>query len=252
MMKIKQQVGYSSLGDTKGTSNQPGSDALVVNAMPIKNKILLVDDHPLVREWLTNLINQEAEFEVCGEAGTARQALQMISSTHPDIVIVDIWLDKGGSGIELIKDIKAMHPNVAAIVLSMHDETLYAERVMRAGAQGYVMKRDATGKILDAIKTVLAGKKYFSAAVNAMMAQKLVQGTDTTSDSPVAILSDRELEVFELLGRGNNTRQISEQLNLSAKTVQVYCARIKEKLNLTNINELITHAVRWYESQQTR
>ncbi|HTX20343.1 MAG TPA: response regulator transcription factor [Candidatus Aquilonibacter sp.] len=219
--------------------------------MSNKNKILLVDDHPLVREWLANLINQELQFEVCGETGSAREALQLIASTQPASVIVDISLE-GGSGIELIKDIKAAYPGVAAIVLSMHDEALYAERAMRAGARSYIMKREATDKVLDAIKSVLEGKTYFSNAVNATMAQKLARGAMNTPDSPVADLSDRELEVFDLLGHGCNTRQISDQLNLSFKTVQVYCARIKEKLNLANINELITQAVRWHESQHVK
>jgi DNA-binding NarL/FixJ family response regulator len=218
--------------------------------MSNKHKILLVDDHPLVREWLANLINQEPQYEVCGTAGSVDEARQLAAATQPEIAIVDIWLEEG-SGIELIKHLKENHPSVAAIVLSMHDETVYAERAMRAGAQGYVMKRDATSRILDAIKMVLAGKKYFSAAVNEMMAQKLARGGRMLA-SPVASLSDRELEVFELLGRGTNTRQISEQLNLSAKTVQVYCARIKEKLQLANINELITHAVRWHESRESK
>ncbi len=219
--------------------------------MPNKTKILLVDDHPLVREWLANLINEELELEVCGAASSGREALQLITATHPAIVIVDISLE-GGSGLELLKDMKAMHPDVAAIVLSMHDESLYAERAMRAGARGYIMKREATGKVLEAIKTVLDGKLYFSNTVNAMLAQKLVQGSAAAAATPVADLSDRELEVFELLGRGNNTRQISDQMNLSPKTVQVYCARIKEKLNLANINELIAQAVRWHESQHTQ
>jgi DNA-binding NarL/FixJ family response regulator len=219
--------------------------------MPNKTKILLVDDHPLVREWLANLINEALQFEVCGAAGSGREALQLIASTHPAIVIVDISLE-AGSGIELLKDMKAMHPDVAAIVLSMHDESLYAERAMRAGARGYIMKREATGKVLEAIKTVLDGKLYFSNTVNAMLAQKLVQGSAATAETPVADLSDRELEVFELLGRGSNTRQISDQMKLSPKTVQVYCARIKEKLNLANINELIAQAVRWHESQNNK
>ena len=219
--------------------------------MSNKTKILLVDDHPLVREWLANLINEELQFEVCGAAGSGREALQLMASTRPAIAIVDISLE-GGSGIELLKDMKAMHPDVAAIVLSMHDESLYAERAMRAGARGYIMKREATGKVLDAIKAVLDGKLYFSNAANAVMAQKLTQGSAGAAETPVAGLSDRELEVFELLGRGNNTRQISDQMNLSPKTVQVYCARIKEKLNLANINELIAQAVRWHENQITK
>ena len=216
----------------------------------MKTKVLLVDDHPLVREWLTNLINEEADFEVCGQAGDARAALELIGTLSPRIAVVDISLD-GGSGLELIKDIKAQYPKTDAIVLSMHDEALYAERAMRAGAAGYIMKREATGKVLDALRAVLAGGLFFSNAVNAMLAQKLVQGA-SAKPTAVEILSDRELEVFQLLGCGYNTRQISEQMKVSFKTIQAYCARIKEKLNLANINELIFHAVRWHESQQPR
>jgi len=216
----------------------------------MKNKILLVDDHPLVREWLANLINEETDFEVCGQAANAREAIDLIGKLSPRMAVVDISLECS-SGLELIKDIKAQHPKVNTIVLSMHDEMLYAERAMRAGASGYVMKREATGKVLDALRAVLAGGLFFSNAVNAQLAQKLVQGV---GDQPAVVesLSDRELEVFQLLGRGFNTRQISEQMNVSFKTVQAYCARIKEKLNLANINELIFHAVRWHESQSPR
>ena len=215
-----------------------------------KTKILLVDDHPLVREWLANLINEEPDFEVCGQTGTAREALGLIETLSPRIVVVDISLD-GSSGLELIKDVKATHPKVDMIVLSMHDEMLYAERVMRAGAAGYIMKREATRKVLDAIRTVIQGGLYFSNAVNAMLAQKLVQGAGDQSVS-IGSLSDRELEVFQLLGRGYNTRQISGQMNVGFKTVHAYCGRIKEKLNLANINELVFHAIRWHESQQPR
>jgi DNA-binding NarL/FixJ family response regulator len=218
--------------------------------MEPKTKILLVDDHPLVREWLANLINEEPDFEVCGQAGSAREALGLIGKLLPRIAVVDISLEDG-SGLELIKDVRALHPKVDVIVLSMHDEMLYAERAMRAGAAGYVMKREATEKVLEAIRTVLRGGLCFSNAVNAMLAQKHVQGTGA-QPTPIAALSDRELEVFQLLGRGYNTRQISEQMNVGFKTVHVYCARIREKLNLANINELIFHAVRWHESQQPR
>ena len=218
--------------------------------MPTKIKILLVDDHPLVRDWITNLINEEPDFEVCGSAGNAREALGLIETLSPRIVVVDISLD-GGSGLELIKDVKAVHPKVDMIVLSMHDEMLYAERAMRAGAAGYVMKRDATDKVLAAIRAVLQGGLYFSNIVNAMLAQKLIQGPGD-QPTPVSALSDRELEVFQLLGRGYSTRQVSEQMNVGFKTVHVYCARIREKLNLANINELVFHAIRWHESQQPR
>ena len=216
----------------------------------MKTKVLLVDDHPLVREWLTNLINEETDFEVCGLAASARDGLELAGKLSPRLAVVDISLD-GSSGLELIKDLKAQYPKVDVLVLSMHDETLYAERAMRAGASGYIMKREATGRVLDALRAVLSGGLFFSNAVNAQLAQKLVQGT-TNKPTMIEALSDRELEVFQLLGRGYSTRQISEQMNISFKTVQAFCARIKDKLNLTNINELIFHAVRWHESQQPR
>jgi DNA-binding NarL/FixJ family response regulator len=219
--------------------------------MSKKNKILLVDDHPLVREWLANLINEQPDLHVCGEAASAPQAFESISATRPDIVIVDLALE-GGSGIELIKNIKAAHPNVATIVLSMHDESLYAERALRAGARGYIMKREATKKILQGIRSVLAGKLYISDKISDMMAEKFVEGHSTANESPVQQLSDRELEVFQLLGRGFTTRQISEHLNIGFKTVQAYCARIKEKFNLTNITELLREAIRWHEGQQEK
>jgi DNA-binding NarL/FixJ family response regulator len=218
--------------------------------MPTKTKILLVDDHPLVREWLTNLINDEPDFEVCGQAQNSREALGLIGTLQPRIVVVDISME-GASGLELIKDVKAVHPKVDLIVLSMHDETLYAERAMRAGAAGYIMKREATDKVLDAIRAVCRGESYFSNAVNARLAQKLVKGG---GEQPTFIgsLSDRELEVFQLLGSGHSPRQISEIMRISFKTVHVYCARMKEKLNLASLSELNFHAIRWHESQLPR
>lgn len=219
--------------------------------MSKKNKILLIDDHPLVREWLANLINEQSDLHVCGEASNAPEAFQLIGVAKPELVIVDISLD-GGSGIELIKNIKATYPAMLAIVLSMHDEALYAERALRAGARGYIMKREATKKILGAIRSVIAGTLYVSDKVTAKMAEKFVEGRHLKTNSPVEQFSDRELEVFQLLGRGHNTRQIADQLNLGFKTVQTYCARIKEKLNLTNANELLYQAIRWNESEEAR
>jgi DNA-binding NarL/FixJ family response regulator len=217
--------------------------------MSPKNKILLVDDHPLVREWLANLINEQTDLQICGEAVNAPEAFALIGSAKPDIAIVDISLE-GGSGIELLKNIKAAHSGVATIVLSMHDETLYAERALRAGARGYLMKREATKKILQAIRSVLAGKLYVSEKITALMAEKFVEGHSATVESPIQQLSDRELEVFQLLGRGYTTRQIAEHLHIGFKTVQAYCARIKEKFNLTNVTELLREAIRWHENQQ--
>ena len=215
-----------------------------------KVKIFLVDDHPLVREWLTNLIHQQPDLVVCGESEDAPHALQEISVTKPDVAIVDISL-KRGSGIELIKNLKALHPGVAVIVLSMHDERLYAERALRAGARGYIMKRETAKKVIAAIRQVLDGKVYMSENLAAIFAEKFVDGRLLTSGSLVERLSDRELETFQLLGKGYETRQVAEMMNVSMKTVQAHCAHIKEKLKLTNAAELLREAVRWQENNPT-
>jgi DNA-binding NarL/FixJ family response regulator len=212
-----------------------------------KIKIFLVDDHPLVREWLTNLIHQQPDLFVCGESEDAPHALQEISVIRPNVAIVDISL-KHGSGIELIKSIKAMHPEVATIVLSMHDERLYAERALRAGARGYIMKRETAKKVITAIRQVLAGKIYMSETLAAVFAEKFVDGKLPPGGSLVEKLSDRELETFQLLGKGYETRQVAEMMNVSMKTVQAHCAHIKEKLKLTNAAELLREAVRWQEN----
>jgi DNA-binding NarL/FixJ family response regulator len=214
-------------------------------------KVLLVDDHPLVREGLVNLISQQADLQICGEAGNEPQALELIRTIRPDVAIVDISLETG-SGIELIKSIKAMFPTVTVLVLSMHDELLYAERALRAGARGYVMKREAAKKVIEAIRCVLAGQLYVSDKIAALMAEKFVEGRLATTASPIEQLSNRELEVFQLLGLGHNTRQIADHLHVGFKTVQAYCARIKEKLKLANATELLREAIRWQESQQAK
>lgn len=219
--------------------------------MSQKIKILLVDDHPLVREGLANLINQQSDFEVCGEAGNEPLALELIRTVQPDVSIVDISLENG-SGIELIKSIKALHPAVTVLVLSMHEESLYAERALRAGARGYIMKREAAKKIIQGIRSVLAGQLYVSDKIAAMMNEKYVEGRTAATASPIEQLSNRELEVFQLMGLGNNNRQIADHLHIGFKTVQAYCARIKEKLKLANATELLREAVRWHESQQPK
>jgi DNA-binding NarL/FixJ family response regulator len=211
-------------------------------------KIFIVDDHPLVREWLTNLIKQHAGLMVCGEAATAAEAVSGIGATQPDVAIVDISL-RNGSGLDLIKTLKAMHPDTAIIVLSMHDERLYAERSLRAGARGYIMKRETTRNVIAAIRQVLDGKLYVSSDMAAYFAEKFVDGKPPTGESSVEQLSDRELEVFQFLGQGRETRDIAKTLNISIKTVQAYCARIKEKLKLANASELLREAVRWYETR---
>ena len=215
-----------------------------------KVKIFLVDDHPLVREWLTNLIHQQPDLIVCGESEDVPRALQKISAIKPDVAIVDISI-KHGSGIELIKSLKALHPDVATIVLSMHDEKLYAERALRAGARGYVMKSETAKKVIMVIRQVLAGKIYMSESIAAVFAEKFVDGRLLASGSLVEQLSDRELETFQLLGKGYETRQVAEMMNVSMKTVQAHCAHIKEKLKLANAAELLREAVRWQENNPT-
>lgn len=216
---------------------------------PGKARIFIVDDHPLVREWLTTLIQRQSDLVVCGEADDAAVAQQAIAAAKPDVAVVDLAL-KNSSGLELIKDLKQTCPTVAVVVLSMHDELLYAERVFRAGARGYVMKRDSTKKIVEAIRLVRDGKRYMSPQVAAVMAEKLVDG-QPSNVAPVTRLSDRELEVFELLGQGLETSHIAASLHVSVKTVQSFYARIKEKFNLETERELLREAVRWQENRST-
>jgi DNA-binding NarL/FixJ family response regulator len=211
-----------------------------------KAKVLVVDDHPLVREWLANLLNQQSDFQVCGEATNGAEAIKLIEKTKPDVAIVDISLE-GGSGIELIKKIKTGHPGLVTVVLSMHDESLYAERVLRAGARGYVMKREATKQIIPAIRHVLEGKLFVSDKFLASMTERLVEW-NAAGETPVGQLSSRELEVFQMIGRGMETRQIAEAMHISFKTVQSFCARIKDKLMLANATELLREAVLWQEA----
>jgi DNA-binding NarL/FixJ family response regulator len=219
-----------------------------------KKRIFLVDDHPMVREWLATLINQQSDLKVCGEATSGADALTLIGSAKPHVAIVDISME-GGSGIELIKTIRAICPvipEVAIIVLTMHDEALYCERALRAGARGYIMKREATKNVLQAIRCVLKGEMYISEKMALMMAERFVEGKPLVTSSPVDLLSDRELEVFQLLGRGCGTRQIAEELHVGFKTVQSFNARIKEKLKLSTATELLREAMRWHDGQQEK
>ena len=211
--------------------------------MPKKIKVFVIDDHPLVREWLATLLNRQSDFQVCGEASNGPEAIELIATAKPDVAIVDISLE-GGSGIELIKDIKAAYPDVVMVVLTMHDEALYAERTLRAGARGYVMKREATKNIIPAMRRVLEGKLFVSDKFLAAIAERLVEW-NVAVGSPVAQLSDREMEVFQMIGRGMETRQIAEAMRVNFKTVQSFCARIKEKLMLANATELLREAVLW-------
>lgn len=222
------------------------SKDFLMTTNPGKKKIFLVDDHPLVREWLTNLIEQQADLMVCGETESAPAALSAIIAIKPDLIVADINL-KDSSGLELIKDLQEQ-TSTPVLVLSMHDESLYAERAFRAGARGFVNKRESAQKVIDAIRRVLEGKLYVSEKAAEALAAKTIRG-QPLNQSRIESLSDRELEVFEKLGQGVGTRQIAEDFHVSVKTVQEYCARIKEKLQLNNATELLREAVRWQESK---
>lgn len=213
----------------------------------VKTKVYVVDDHPIIRQGLKQMINQEKDLMICGDAEDACQGLEEIKTLQPGIVIVDISL-KGMSGIDLIKNLKNRYAHLPILVLSMHDESLYAERVLRAGARGYIMKQEAATNVLSAIRCILSGKIYVSERMTAKILEKSVDGRSDKTSTPVDLLSDRELEVFQMLGKGIGTRQISKDLHLSIKTVETYRENIKEKLKLENATELVRHAVQWVES----
>jgi DNA-binding NarL/FixJ family response regulator len=216
-----------------------------------KIRVLVVDDHPIVRQGLSQLINQEPDLMVCGQAEDARTALDAIDPSQPDILIVDVSLD-GPDGIELLKTIRAKDARLPVLILSMHDESLYAERALRAGANGYIMKQEATERVLVAIRQILRGEVYVSERMAKKMVQQFIGGSGVSRRSIIDELTDRELEVFRLIGQGHGTRQIAEELHLSVKTVESYYAHIKEKLFLKNARELVQHAVQWVESGNPR
>ena len=209
-----------------------------------RKRIFLVDDHPLVREWLGHLINRQTDLTLCGEAGDASEAMREIRRHAPDAVVVDISLG-GSSGIELVTEIKLAFPKIAVLVLSMHEDSTYVERALRAGALGYVAKRETTAKIVAAIRQVLRGQYFLSGPLALAITRKYVERPARVGLSPAERLSNRELEVFEMLGRGFETRRVAEELHISMKTVQAYCARIKEKLQLNSATELLREAILW-------
>jgi len=213
-------------------------------------RVFIVDDHPLVREWLGSLLRLQPDLDVCGEASDPVPALAAMISAPPDVAVVDLSL-KRGSGLQLIKDLRAQLPETRVLVLSMHEEISDIERALRAGARGYVMKRESTGQIVAAIRQVHAGKIYADAAVLTSLAERMVGRPPESLAATPEVLSDRELDVFRRLGEGHSTRRISEDLHLGLKTVQTYCVRIREKLNLADAAELVRAAVRWVESHRT-
>ncbi len=211
-----------------------------------KARILLVDDHATVRFGLTQLINQQADVMVCGEAETARDALERVATTKPDLVIVDITL-KDSNGLELIKTLAAQFPELPMLVVSMHDESLNAEQALHAGAKGYIMKEEAIEKVLLAIRRILSGKIYLSDNITVKLVRKQLSGHKEIHASPVELLSHRELQVFQLIGQWRQTHEIAEQLHLSVKTVEYYHHRIKEKLDVKNATELRHYATDWFQ-----
>lgn len=209
-----------------------------------RKRVLVIDDHPLLRQGLAMLINQQQDMEVCGEAEEAHAAMRNIAQFRPDIVILDISL-KGPDGLELLKSIRALYPDLPVLVLSMHDEAIYAERALRARANGYIMKQEATEKVLVALRRIFKGDVYLSDNMSKKMLQQYIAGAPSLLQSRIASLSDRELEVFRRIGEGRGTREIAEELHLSIKTVETYQAHIKDKLSLRSGRELIQHAIQW-------
>ena len=212
-------------------------------------RILIVDDHPLVRTGFAQLIGDCPDLEVCGEAGDMAEAMQLVETSNPDLAIIDLSL-AGGSGLDLIERIKSRYKNVLMLVASMHDETLYAERVLAAGARGYINKQEAQDRIIQAVRTVLDGKVYLSHAMNERFLNGMFDGDGEKRD--IDSLSNRELQVFELIGQGVSASQIASQLNLSVKTIETHQAHIKRKLGLSSAHELTQRAIRWIMDQGTR
>ncbi len=213
---------------------------------PKKSRVLIIDDHVMVREGVAEIIKHEPDLDVCGTATTANEGLESVNKLKPDLVIVDITLP-GKNGIEFIKDARAMQPNLRILVMSMHDESLYADRVLRAGGRGYIRKQEGGDKLIDAMRRVLRG----DIAVSEKMTGKLLEKFSgrTTMDSPLEGLSDRELEVFRLIGEGKTMKEIGDELHLSPKTVEVHRSHIREKLRISSAAELISYAARWSETQ---
>jgi len=215
-----------------------------------KKTVFIVDDHPLLRQGLALLVNREPDLAVCGEAEEAQAAMREIAAKKPDILIVDISLN-GPDGLDLLKNLRTLYPNLPVLILSMHDESIYAERALRARANGYIMKAEATEKVLVAVRRILGGDIYLSDRMADKLLPRYISGAAADMNSRLSALSDRELEVFRLIGEGRSTRQIAEKLNLSIKTVETYQAHIKDKLSLDSGRELVQHAIQSNISDKT-
>jgi len=212
-------------------------------------RVLIVDDHPIVRLGLTKLVSQEADLTVCGEAADAKEALFAIETAEPDIAIVDLSL-RGGNGLQLTRDIRKRHPELPILVLSEQDESLYAEPAIRAGAKGFIMKAETTDRMITAIRNVLSGGIYLSDKIVSKILLRVAGARSERDRSPLESLTDRQMEVFELLGTGAPVRRIAERLHLSAKTVATHCQNIRRKLGLASAEELLQTAVRWLHSER--
>jgi DNA-binding NarL/FixJ family response regulator len=209
-----------------------------------KIRVLIVDDHPIIRHGLSQLINQETDMAICGEAEDGTDIIQIIEQTGPDVLLLDISL-KSCNGIDLLPDIRARFPGLPVLMLTMHDETRYAERSLRAGAHGYIIKKDPPESVIQAVRQVLAGEIYLSRSMTSKMLKKVAAGDEARRTSPAEVLSAREREIFALIGEGKGTREVAELLNLSIKTVDAHRANIKKKLELKSAPELVQTAIKW-------
>lgn len=239
----------------KDKKGKPAGDRATISdssqsASPVRRQVLVIDDHPFMRAGLTQMIDRQPDMQICGEAGNPAEAMQVLARCRPDLVLSDITMP-GRSGLEFIKDLTATIEGLPILVVSMHDETIYAERALRAGARGYIMKEAGGENLLAAIRQVLRGEVYVSPRISSRLLENLSARRPRNSSSPIEKLSDREFDVFQLIGQGKSTRDIAAQLHLSSKTVDVHRSHIKEKLDLKDSTELVRHAVRWWETQGT-
>ncbi len=234
----------------KNSTVETVGNAAAAVAPAVRRKVLIVDDHPITRQGIRLLIDQQPDFVVCGEADNGAAAIELAAKLKPDLAIVDITL-RTANGIEVTKNLRAHSPSLLILIVSMHDEELFAERALRAGAKGYLMKHEASDQIVNALRRIVGGEIFVSERVQAKMLSRIINSRTGEVVSPVDSLSDREMEVFQLLGNGYSTRQIAERLNLSVKTIDSYREHLKLKLNLESGAELIRYAIQWVKAQPT-
>lgn len=233
---------------TGAALERAGKKPTIFNEETVRRRVMLVDDHPLTLEGLGAVVNGQPDLIVCCAAGDPAGAMSLLANSTPDLMVTDMTMP-GRSGLEFIKDVHAMQPDLSILVLSMHDEMLHAERALRAGARGYLMKDAGAAKVLEVMRIILSGQSYVSPQMSARLLDAVTGRRPRGSTSPIEKLSDREFEVFQLLGKGLSTKEVAQELNLSPKTVDVHRSRLKEKLNLKDAPSLIHHAVRWVETQ---